>query len=173
MDGTNRRVLVETHTHQVSGVVVDIAAKRVYWCDPKVDRVESVDYSGNDRRQIASGRNFAPHPFGLALFDQYLYWTDWTRLGLMRVEKFGGANSEVIWTNKENNVFPMGIAAYHQMAQPGPKHADCFQQPIENPCAKADCQGMCLLSKDNVGFGVGFRCACPIGQVRVLRSGVV
>ena len=40
----------------MSGVVVDIAVKRVYWCDPKVDRVESVDYSGNDRRQIASGR---------------------------------------------------------------------------------------------------------------------
>jgi low density lipoprotein-related protein 2 len=103
----------------VSGVVVDIAAKRVYWTDPKVDRVESIDYSGNDRRQIASGRwvtrkleyklvlfyanayyslfrNFAPHPFGLAIFDQHLYWTDWTRLGIMRVEKFG-ANSEVIW----------------------------------------------------------------------------
>uniref|UniRef100_A0A914L2L5 Low-density lipoprotein receptor-related protein n=2 Tax=Meloidogyne TaxID=189290 RepID=A0A914L2L5_MELIC len=163
MDGTSRRVIVETHTHQVSGVVVDIAAKRVYWCDPKVDRVESVDYSGNDRRQISSGRNFAPHPFGLAIFDQYLYWTDWTRLGIMRVEKFGAA-SEVIWSNKDGNVFPMGIAAYHQMAQPGPSHSDCFQQHIENPCDKADCEGMCLLAKDNVGFGVGYRCACPIGQ---------
>jgi hypothetical protein len=48
-------------------------------------------------------------------------------------------------SNKENNVFPMGIAAYHQMAQPGPKHGECYQQTIENPCAKAECQGMCLL----------------------------
>jgi hypothetical protein len=60
----------------------------------------------------------------------------------------------------------MGIAAYHSLNQPGPKQSDCFQQTIENPCAKAECQGMCLLSKDNVGLGVGYRCACPIGQVR-------
>ena len=44
MDGSHRRVLINTHTHQVSGVVVDITAKRVYWVDPKVDRVESIDY---------------------------------------------------------------------------------------------------------------------------------
>uniref|UniRef100_A0A914GSI0 Low-density lipoprotein receptor-related protein n=1 Tax=Globodera rostochiensis TaxID=31243 RepID=A0A914GSI0_GLORO len=163
MDGTNRRVLIESHTHQVSGVVVDIAAKRVYWSDPKVDRVESIDYSGNDRRQIVTGRDFAPHPFGLAMFDQFLYWTDWTRLGIMRAEKFG-ALSEVIWSMKDSNVFPMGIAAYHPLAQPGPKQSECFQQTIDNPCAKSDCEGMCLLSKDSVGFGVGFRCACPIGQ---------
>jgi hypothetical protein len=35
MDGARRRVLIDSHTHQVSGVVVDIAAKRVYWVDPK------------------------------------------------------------------------------------------------------------------------------------------
>ena len=71
---------------------------------------------------------------------------------------------QVIWSNKENNVFPMGLAAYHPMAQPGPSHSQCFAQPIENPCANADCQGMCLIGKDAAGFGVGFRCACPIGQ---------
>lgn len=98
MDGTNRRVLVETHTHQVSGLAVDIAgkriegsssndhrltfaAKRLYFCDPKTDRVESIDYAGIDRRTVASGMINAPHPFGLTLFDSQIYWTDWTRLG--------------------------------------------------------------------------------------------
>ena len=95
-------------------VVVDIPGKRVYWADPKVDRVESVDYAGNDRRIIATGMNQAPHPFGLTHFDQNLYWTDWTRLGVMRVEKFG-SSSEIIWNNTDGNVFPMGISAYHPM----------------------------------------------------------
>ncbi|KAI6192728.1 EGF-like domain-containing protein [Aphelenchoides besseyi] len=163
MDGTNRRVLMDTHTHQVSGVVVDIPAKRVYWVDPKVDRVESMDYDGNDRRVVAAGMNSVPHPFGLTLFDQYLYWTDWTRLAVLRVEKFGSP-TKILWTNKENNVFPMGITAYHPLAQPGPQHSECYQQTIINPCANADCQGMCIIAKDSSGFGVGFRCACPIGQ---------
>ncbi|VDL66229.1 unnamed protein product [Nippostrongylus brasiliensis] len=77
----------------------------------------------------------------------------------------------------------MGISAYHPMAQPGrnyslaiklclflpifylgPSHSDCLAQKIENPCATADCEGMCVLSKDDGGFGVGFKCTCPIGQ---------
>lgn len=163
MDGTRRRTLIDTHTHQVSGVVVDIAAKRVYWVDPKVDRVESIDYNGNDRRVVLQGMNSVPHPFGLTLFDQYLYWTDWTRLGVIRVEKFGSP-PEIIWRKEENNIFPMGVAAYHSMAQPGPQHSDCLGLKIDNPCVDSDCQGMCILSKDAGGFGVGYRCACPIGQ---------
>ncbi|UMM10088.1 hypothetical protein L5515_000020 [Caenorhabditis briggsae] len=163
MDGTNRRTLVNTHTHQVSGIVVDITAKRVYWVDPKVDRLESIDYQGNDRRIVAQGMNTVPHPFGLALFDQYLYWTDWTRLGVVQVEKFG-SDTKLLWSNTENNVFPMGISAYHPMAQPGPGQSECLAMKIENPCTNADCEGMCILSKDNGGFGVGYKCACPIGQ---------
>ncbi|CAI4230259.1 unnamed protein product [Auanema sp. JU1783] len=163
MDGSKRRVLLNTHTHQVSGIVVDIPAKRVYWVDPKVDRLESIDYQGNDRRIVAQGMNTVPHPFGLALFDQYLYWTDWTRLGVLKIEKFGSP-TELIWSNKENNVFPMGISTYHRMTQPGPAQSDCMGQKIENPCATSDCEGMCILSKDAGGFGVGYKCACPIGQ---------
>uniref|UniRef100_A0AC35U3P2 EGF-like domain-containing protein n=1 Tax=Rhabditophanes sp. KR3021 TaxID=114890 RepID=A0AC35U3P2_9BILA len=107
--------------------------------------------------------NSVPHPFGLTIFDEYLYWTDWTRLGVVKVEKFG-SQSEVIWTNKENNVFPMGIAAYHPMTQPGPEHSECFAQNIENPCKNSDCEGMCILGKSQSGSGVGYKCACPIGQ---------
>ncbi|CAJ0930175.1 unnamed protein product, partial [Mesorhabditis belari] len=163
MDGSRRRVLVSTHTHQVSGIVVDIPAKRVYWVDPKVDRVESIDYMGNDRRVVAQGMTNVPHPFGLALFDQYLYWSDWTRLGVVKVEKFGSP-TEMIWTKKENNVFPMGVSAYHEMAQPGPGQAACLGMKIENPCHAADCEQICLLSKDASGFGVGYKCACNIGH---------
>ncbi|KAM3721677.1 Low-density lipoprotein receptor-related protein [Dirofilaria immitis] len=163
MDGTQRRTLIDTHTHQVSGVVVDIAAKRVYWVDPKVDRVESIDYNGNDRRIVVQGMNNVPHPFGLTIFDQYLYWTDWTRLGIMRVEKFG-SSTDIIWTKKENNVFPMGIVAYHPMTQLGPQESECLGLKIDNPCIEANCQGMCILSKDADSLDVGYRCICPIGQ---------
>lgn len=76
-------------------------------------------------------------------------------------------------TNKENNVLPMGITAYHPMAQPATQHSECSPLTIENPCKYADCQSMCLLSKDASGFGVRFRCACPIGQVGKLLLNVI
>lgn len=67
------------------------------------------------------------------------------------------------------------MAAYHSQAQPGPSLAECLAtkvlvlpspslSQIDNPCVTADCQGMCLLAKDAGGFGVGFKCTCPIGQ---------
>uniref|UniRef100_A0A0K0FI56 Low-density lipoprotein receptor-related protein (inferred by orthology to a C. elegans protein) n=1 Tax=Strongyloides venezuelensis TaxID=75913 RepID=A0A0K0FI56_STRVS len=163
MDGTNRRVLVSTHTHQVSGIVVDIPAKRVYWVDPKVDRVESINYHGKDRKIVAQGMRSVPHPFGLALFDENLFWTDWTRLGVIKVEKFG-SNSDIIWSKKENNVFPMGITAYHYSSQPNEQQSDCYDVKIHNPCKNSECEGMCVLSSSDSTDAVGYKCACPIGQ---------
>lgn len=62
----------------------------------------------------------------------------------------------------------MGIAAYHPMAQIGPQQSDCLSLKIDNPCIDADCQGMCILTKDVNGIGVGYRCVCPIGQVTII-----
>lgn len=59
----------------------------------------------------------------------------------------------------------MGIAAYHPMAQLGHQESICLGLKIDNPCLQSGCQGMCILSKDSREFGVGYRCACPIGQV--------
>lgn len=61
----------------------------------------------------------------------------------------------------------MGIVAYHPMTQVGPQESDCLGLKIDNPCVEVDCQGMCILSKDVGGLGVGYRCVCPIGQVLI------
>lgn len=49
---------------------MDIAAKRVYWVDPKVDRVESIDYDGNDRRIVSQGMNNVNY---FSIFGKYSY----------------------------------------------------------------------------------------------------
>jgi hypothetical protein len=52
MDGTDRRVIVTGHLNMLTGVSVDIPARRVYFCDGKVDRIESVAYDGSDRQTV-------------------------------------------------------------------------------------------------------------------------
>lgn len=62
--------------------------------------------------------NIIPHAFSLALFENWIYFTDWNRLGVMRVDKFGSNTSELLYNNSANNQYPMGIAAFHRTVQP-------------------------------------------------------
>lgn len=59
-----------------------------------------------------------PHAFSLAVYENFVYFTDWSRLGIMRVEKFGDEQSELLYNNSQGNLFPMGLAAYHRSLQP-------------------------------------------------------
>ncbi|VDO95583.1 unnamed protein product [Soboliphyme baturini] len=49
MDGSDRQVLVANHTYQITSVTLDLVGARVYWCDPKIDVLESVKYDGTGR----------------------------------------------------------------------------------------------------------------------------
>lgn len=47
------------------------------------------------------------HPFGLAVFDDYLYWTDWVRRAVLRADKYTAAEVTVLRANIPQQ--PMGI----------------------------------------------------------------
>ena len=53
MDGRDRRELFREHLYQLSSVALDIPAQRVYFCDPKSDRIDTVLYDGTDRRIVS------------------------------------------------------------------------------------------------------------------------
>ena len=58
---------------------------QIYWCDAKTDRIEVCDYDGGNRRVVLS--DMMPHPFGLTLLGDYLYWTDWHEHVVQRADK--------------------------------------------------------------------------------------
>ena len=45
----------------------------------------------------------------MALYGDYLYWTDWILRGVLRVSKFG--DDELVWLKKGIPRQPMGIVA--------------------------------------------------------------
>ncbi|XP_003373299.1 putative Low-density lipoprotein receptor domain class A [Trichinella spiralis] len=167
MDGRNRQVIVSNHTYQITSVALDLISRRVYWCDPKIDLIETILYDGTDRRVITQGMLSAPHPFGLAIFNEYIYWTDWTRLDVMKIDKFATEKSSSVWRKEDGHAFPMGIAAFSSMVQPRPQDEKCFtSRQIFNPCAVANggCQSLCILTEGPANTP-GHVCACEIGQV--------
>jgi hypothetical protein len=59
--------------------------RRVYWIDSELKIMESSDYDGKDRKTIV--RKDLLEPSGLAVFGDYLYFIDWKRKSVDRVNK--------------------------------------------------------------------------------------
>lgn len=89
MDGTNAFPVVSEAAYKVSGVAVDIIAKRIYWCDSLLDYIETADYRGRNRVMILRGLQ-VPSPIRLTLFENRIFWTDGTKQAVMSVDKTQG-----------------------------------------------------------------------------------
>ena len=77
MDGSSRTVLVSSGLVWVNSLALDFENRLLYWCDASLDQIERVDLQGNNRVLILDLSSDNLHPFGLALTDNVLYWSDW------------------------------------------------------------------------------------------------
>lgn len=86
-----------------------------------------------------------PHPFGLDVFGNYVYWTDWDTSMIQSINKFTGEERTVLGTNLTGL---MDVRVFHRN-----------RQIIKNPCGgdNGGCSHLCLIKPH------GYSCACPIG----------
>ena len=77
MDGSERKVLISSGSVWVNSLALDYQNRLLYWCDASLDRIERVDLQGNNRVLILDLSIGNLHPFGLALSENTLYWSDW------------------------------------------------------------------------------------------------
>ena len=94
-------------------VTIDFQDDRLYWTDAFLDKIEVADYDGSNRRQLFYRAGI--HPFGVAVFSNSLYWTDWANARqVMQIEKTSG-------TVQGGFSFPggpMGLVVYDSSRQP-------------------------------------------------------
>jgi len=77
MDGSARTTLVSSRLRWVNSLAMDYQSRLLYWCDAYLHNIERVDLQGNNRVVILDLSLDSMHPFGLALFDNIVYWSDW------------------------------------------------------------------------------------------------
>ena len=77
MDGSARKTLVSSGLTWVNSLAMDYQNRLLYWCDASLDKIERVDLQGNNRVLILDLSLDSMHPFGLALFGDALFWSDW------------------------------------------------------------------------------------------------
>lgn len=93
MDGSNPKILID-NVAMPNCLALDWPNGRIYWVDADSQSIESAKITGKDRRIVLG--DIAKHPFGLAVFENRLYWSDWGRMSIESCDKFTGKNHEVL-----------------------------------------------------------------------------
>lgn len=85
MDGTDLTILINgSDIAWPNGLSVDYAENKIYWADAKIDRIESINLDGTGRTVMVPKTE---HSFGLAVDNEYIYWTDWLTKSINRANK--------------------------------------------------------------------------------------
>uniref|UniRef100_A0A8C9DCQ9 LDL receptor related protein 2 n=1 Tax=Panthera leo TaxID=9689 RepID=A0A8C9DCQ9_PANLE len=154
-------------------LAVDWINNKLYLVETKVNRIDMVNIDGSHRltlitenlghprgiavdptvgKTVVYGGSLIPHPFGISLFEDYVYFTDWTKMAVMKANKFTETSPQVYL---QTSLRPFGVTVYHSLRQPY----------VNNPCGdnNGGCEQVCVLSHRTDNDGLGYRCRCTFG----------
>ena len=114
MDGAARSILHNTSLTWPNALTLDYDSQVLYWADASLDKIESSNVDGSNR-QIVTVRGLF-HPFGITVFQDTLYWSDW-RLDAILLRRLGDSqNTTIIFSGLETE--PMAIVVVSAQRQP-------------------------------------------------------
>ncbi|XP_038610031.1 sortilin-related receptor isoform X2 [Tachyglossus aculeatus] len=139
MDGSSISHIVSEGVRWPNGISVD--DRWIYWTEAYMDRIERVDFSGQQRLVILDS---LPHPYAIAVFKNEIYWDDWSQLSIFRASKFSGSRMEVL-VGQLTGIMDMKI--FYRGKTTG-----------HNACVSKPCGLLCLPKANN-----SRSCRCPEG----------
>ncbi|XP_069557707.1 very low-density lipoprotein receptor [Brachyistius frenatus] len=143
MDGSERRVVVNTSLGWPGGVAVDVISDRVYWTDERMKAIGSSTLDGDDIRILQM--KDTTNPFSVAVFNDLLYWSDSKKRVVQTAHKVSGKNRSVLLKRPRQ---PFALTIVHPV----------LQMATWSPCEKTTCSHMCVLAP-----GPKAVCKCPSG----------
>ena len=112
LDGSERRVFISNVIQIPNGLALDESNKKLYWVGKDLNGygiIEVVSLDGLNRKVIF--RRSGYHPFSLDIFQDFVYWSDWEKNAVLRINKTGGGGDEVIVSGLNK---PMELKILHR-----------------------------------------------------------
>lgn len=97
--------IITTNIKVPNGIAIDQKNRKLYWCDARLDKIETCEMDGSNRVVLVHA--MPQHPFALAVWKNYIFWTDWLARGVFKADKYTGQQAMQI---KKVAQRPMGIA---------------------------------------------------------------
>ncbi|XP_076114482.1 low-density lipoprotein receptor-like isoform X1 [Mytilus galloprovincialis] len=152
MDGSNRKIITNDVVWP-NAITIDYIDSRIFWIDAKLHTIMSADLDGSRIRTVLHNNEQISHPFSMAVFEDNIFWTDWSGGDIRMAHKYTGKHFQktVLGLNS-----PMGIKVYHES----------LQNSGHNVCddIQVNCEYLCLpkprvLSDDSTLLS--YTCVCP------------
>ncbi|XP_074662760.1 prolow-density lipoprotein receptor-related protein 1-like isoform X2 [Tubulanus polymorphus] len=135
--------IITTDIQIPNALAIDHQAQKLYWGDAGLDKIERCDFDGKNRVVVI--QNHPEHIFSMAVYGSFIFWTDWSRKAVLRVNKYNGMDLVVVTENI--NGHPMGIAAFANDTN------DCMLNPCRHN--NGGCHHKCTVNM----YGE-FKCSC-------------
>ena len=112
MDGDSRQIILDTGLVWPTALTIDTIVQRLFFADTKLQRIETIKYDGTVRKTLVS--KGLVHPLGLAVFEDHLYYTDYSLNTIFTVNKRTGQRLGELKSNLKR---PTGINVVHPLQQ--------------------------------------------------------
>ncbi|ERL95566.1 sortilin-related receptor [Dendroctonus ponderosae] len=149
LDGSNVTLLFDKEKVEwPNGITVDYVSNRIYWVDARKDYIGSSDLQGGGMVYVVESTDIVPHPFGVAVFKNDIYWDDWKKNAIFKRDKDMVGGTTGIQVVLENLPGLMDLKVFTHGLQTG-----------HNACSNLKCSHIC------VGLPHGSVCLCPDGMI--------
>ncbi|MGH0120697.1 UNVERIFIED_CONTAM: hypothetical protein FKN15_035083 [Acipenser sinensis] len=134
--GNNIQIIVSTDIVTPNGLTIDHKAEKLYFSDGSLGKIERCEYDGSHRYVIVKS---GPGTFfGLAIYGDFIFWSDWVRRAILRSNKYTGGEMKVLRADIPHQ--PMGIVAVANDTN------SCELSPCK--VINGGCDDLCVLTPD-------------------------
>ena len=113
LNGTQRVILVTSNLQWPNGITLDRKSRLIFWVDAGTDRLEAVDYDGNNRTLIYQETSY--HLFGVTFSSPYLFVSEWNTKGVFKMNTSSGAIIGTVYFSGVDKI--MGLVPYDSSLQ--------------------------------------------------------